>query len=185
MIFLTIVILSAVITASTDLSSYSALDVSLVNSGQVWRLFTGHLTHLTWRHYSVDAPVFLMAYMVYRKNTGGLGSFYLLILSAIIVSAAVVFAGTHQIYGGLSGLSCAAISAIVFKIILDSPRRIPPYILMFAFLFYLLFMQGNASGINVAKEAHLAGTLTGVTYELIRRSMIKSNFRTPFEKADI
>ena len=181
MIFIAIVILSAVITASADLSNFAVLDVSRVMSGEVWRLLTGHLTHLSWRHYSLDAPVFLIAYLVYKRNAGSRSSVYLAIFSAIIVSAAVVFMGAHQVYGGLSGLSCAAVSAISLKMILDSPRRILPYILVFALLFYLLFEQGNASGINVAKEAHAAGTLSGVIYELIRRRLAISMPKTESE----
>jgi membrane associated rhomboid family serine protease len=177
-LFLVIVILSAVITASAGLSNLASLDISLVMSGEVWRLFTGHLTHLTWRHYALNAPVFFIVYLVYRRNTGGLSSIYLAISSAIIVSATVVFIGIHQVYGGLSGLSCAAISAILLKMILDAPRRIFPYILIFAFLVYLLFLQGNASGINVAKEAHVAGTISGLTFEWVRRWLTHSNSNT-------
>jgi membrane associated rhomboid family serine protease len=177
-IFLAIVILSAVINTSPDLTSFASLDVSLVMSGEIWRLITGHLTHLTWLHYALDAPVFLVVYLLYKRHTGGFSSVYLAVFSAIIVSVSVVSMGIHQVYGGLSGLSCAAISALLLKIILDSPRRILPYILALVFLFYLLFLQGNANGLNVAKEAHVAGTLSGVIFELIRRYW-KLNQRPP------
>ncbi|HUN55329.1 MAG TPA: rhomboid family intramembrane serine protease [Smithella sp.] len=146
-------------------------------SGQVWRLITGHLTHLTWRHYALDAPVFLMAYLLYKRNTGGFSSIYLAIFSAIIVSASVVMMGMHQVYGGLSGLSCAAIAALSLKMIMDTPRRILPYILIFTFLLYLLFLQGSATGINVAKEAHMAGILSGFIFELIRQWQVNRKQR--------
>lgn len=169
MIFLAIVLLSAVITASTDLSRIASLDISLAMSGEVWRVFTGHLTHLTWRHYAMDAPVFLIVYLVYKRNTCGLISFSLTIFSAIIVSATVIAMDIHQVYGGLSGLSYAAISALLLSMVIASPRQILPYILILAFLIYFLFLQGNTTGINVAKEAHLAGILSGIIFELIRR----------------
>lgn len=178
MIFWAIVILSAVITSSADLTRFASLDISLVMSGQVWRLITGHLTHLTWRHYAMDAPVFLMAYLLYKRNTGGFSSVYLAVFSAIVVSASVVFMGIHQVYGGLSGLSYAAISALSLEMILNNPRRILPYILIFTFLFYLLFLQGSTTGINVAKEAHVAGVLSGVIFELIRRWLINRKQQT-------
>jgi membrane associated rhomboid family serine protease len=169
LIFLAIAVLSGVINTSADLTALASLDVSLVMSGEIWRLITGHLTHLTWLHYALDTPVFLIAYLIYKKNTGGLSSVYLAIFSAIIVSVCVVAMGIHQVYGGLSGLTCAAISALLLKMILDSPRLILPYILALVFMLYLLFLQGNANGLNVAKEAHVAGTLSGVIFELIRR----------------
>ncbi len=169
MIFLVIVIVSAVITASTDLSRIASLDISLVMSGEIWRVFTGHLTHLTWQHYAMDAPVFLIVYLVYKRNTSGLISIYLTIFSAIIVSATVIAMGVHQVYGGLSGLSYAAISALLLNMVIANPRRILLYILILAFLVYFLFLQGNTTGINVAKEAHVAGILSGIIFELIRR----------------
>lgn len=169
MIFLFIVILSAVITASAELSSIASLDISLVMSGEVWRIFTGHLTHLTWQQYAFDAPVFLIVYLVYRRNTDGFSSIYLVIFSAIIVSATVVAMGIHQVYGGLSGLSYAAISALLLNMVIAAPRQILPYILVLALLVYLLCLQGYTTGINVAKEAHVAGTISGLAFELVRR----------------
>jgi membrane associated rhomboid family serine protease len=177
-LFLVIVIMSTVIIASAGLSKLASLDISLVMSGEVWRFFTGHLMHLTWRHYALNAPVFFIVYLVYRRNTGGLSSIYLAIFSAIIVSATVMFMGIHRVYGGLSGLSFAAISAILLKMIVDAPRRIFPYILIFAFLFYLLFLQGKASGVNAAKEAHMAGAISGLTFEWGRRWLKHSNSNT-------
>lgn len=173
MIFLVIVILSAVITASSDLSRIASLDIFLVMSGEVWRVFTGHLTHLTWRHYVMDAPVFLIVYLVYRRNVGVLSSILLAIFSAIIVSATVIVIGVHQVYGGLSGLSYAAISALLLNMIITTPRRIIPYILIITLLIYFFFLQGNTTGINVAKEAHIAGILSGVIFELSRRCIAK------------
>lgn len=177
MIFFVIVILSAVITASASLSHFASLDVSMVMSGEVWRILTGHLTHLTWRHYALDAPVFLIVYLAYKRDSGGLSSLYLLIFSALVVSATIIIAGRHQVYGGLSGLSYAAISAILLNMLISRPRRILPYLLTFALLLYLFFLQGSTTGINginVAKEAHLAGILSGVTFELIRIRLTKS-----------
>ena len=185
MLLLVIVILSAMITASTGLSSLASLDISLVMSGELWRLFTGHLTHLTWRHYALNAPVFYIVYSVYKRNTSGLSSIYLMIFSAITVSATVVVMGIHQVYGGLSGLSCAALSSLLLKMILDAPRRILPYILVFAFLVYLLFFQGNASGINVATEAHVAGTISGIVFECVRRWLRQSKSNTRSDVTEI
>jgi membrane associated rhomboid family serine protease len=177
-LFLVIVILSAVITFSAGLSSFASLDTSLVMSGEIWRLLTCHLTHLTWRHYALDAPVFFIVYLVYKRNTGSLSSIYLVIFSAITVSVSVVAMGIHQVYGGLSGLSYVATSALLLKMILDAPRKIFLYVVVFAFLVYVLFLQGNTSGINVAKEAHVAGIISGLAFERVRRWLTHSNSNT-------
>jgi hypothetical protein len=50
--------------------------------------------------------------------------------------------------------------------------------LIFTFLFYLLFLQGSTTGINVAKEGHVAGALSGVIVELTRRWLINRKQQT-------
>jgi hypothetical protein len=168
-IFPAIALLSAVVTASATLSGLAALDVSLVWSGQVWRLLTGHLTHLTWGQYAWDAAGFLIVYPVYRRSAGRRGAVGLALFAALAVSGVVAAAGLHQVYGGLSGLNCAAMAALLIGMILEKPRAIVPWMGALAFLLYLLLLQGDASGVAVAREAHWAGTLSGAAYEGARR----------------
>ena len=33
-----------------------------------WRLFSGHLAHLSWSHYVMDSPVFILLYATYSKR---------------------------------------------------------------------------------------------------------------------
>jgi membrane associated rhomboid family serine protease len=162
--------IAAVVTASADLSSIASLDTSRVLSGEVWRLLSGHITHLTWRQYAIDAPAFVILYATYSRMAGSTSSVSLALFSALAVSAAVIFAGMHQVYGGLSGLSCAALSAILLASIMEHPRHITVYFVGFAYCVYLLFPGGGASDVNVAGEAHIAGTMSGVVFALMRRN---------------
>jgi len=173
-IYLTIFILSGVINTSACLTGIASMDASLVMRGEVWRVFTGHLTHLNWMHYALDAPIFCFVFLVYERNAGGFNSIYLTVFSAITVSSAVIIMGIHQVYAGLSGLTCAGIAAVLLKMVMDPPRRILPYMLAIAFLVYLLFLQETGNGLNVAKEAHVAGTLSGLIYEFIRQQTCAS-----------
>lgn len=161
-------IISALVTASADLSSLASLDVSRVISGEFWRLFSGHVTHLSWSQYAIDAPVFILLYATYSKRVAPSVAILLSLFAALSVSLVVIFAGMHQVYGGFSGLSCAAVSAILLTMIMEQPRQTFPYLMCFIYCIYLLFMGGFASGVRVAHEAHVAGAVSGLVFALIR-----------------
>lgn len=159
-----IAILSAAITASSDLSSLTSLDVERVFSGELWRLLSGHLSHLTWRQYALDVSGFILLYHAYGRKAGPGAALRLFLFASLFVSAAVILAGSHQVYGGLSGLCCAALSAVLLESILERPRQAAAYIAGFAFCLYLLFMGGSASGVNLAGEAHAGGAAAGLIF---------------------
>ena len=92
-----------------------------------------------------------------------------MLFSALGVSLGVILTGIHQLYGGLSGLSCAAVSAIVIALIMDHPRRPIPWLIGISFFEYLAFGETIASNVNVAIEAHLAGAASGVLFMLMRQ----------------
>jgi membrane associated rhomboid family serine protease len=165
-IFAALAILAAIVTASADLSSLASLDRERVLSGEIWRVFSGHMTHLTWRQYALNVPAFVIFSLLYSKRVGLGAAVSLLLFSSIVVSVVVIATGLHQVYGGLSGLSCAAISAIFLASIVENPRHLTPYILALAFSVYLIFMQGIVGGVNVAREAHIGGAISGVVFGL-------------------
>lgn len=162
--------LAAVITSSACLSSLASLDVARVMSGEVWRIFTGHLSHLTWRQYAVDASAFVILYAAWGRKTGFLSSAMLIAVSALTVSFVVILSGIHQVYGGLSGLTYAGWSALILRSILERPRHYAAYIAGLLFLLYFLFGEGAATGaIHMAGEAHMAGIVTGICFVVIGR----------------
>lgn len=162
-----IAIIAALVTTSAELSSLAALDVAKVMDGEFWRLFSGHLAHLSWRHYAADVPVFTLLYITYARKTAPSSAVLLSIFAALSVSLVVIFAGMHQVYGGLSGLSCAAVSAILLTMIMEQPRQTLPYLMSIIYCIYLLCMGGHASGVKVAHEAHLAGAASGLAFVLM------------------
>jgi membrane associated rhomboid family serine protease len=161
-------VIAALVTASANLSSLAALDTSRVMAGELWRLFSGHMAHLSWKQYAVDTPVFILLYETYGKRAGPSSAMVLTMFSALSVALAVISAGTHEVYGGFSGLSCAAVSAILFTMIIEQPRRPSPYLMGLMYCVYLLFMEGLASGVRVAHEAHVAGAVSGLIFALLR-----------------
>ncbi|NVN89174.1 MAG: rhomboid family intramembrane serine protease [Desulfuromonadales bacterium] len=163
-----IALLAGLVTASADLSGAASLDVARVVSGEVWRMVSGHLTHLTWRQYITDVPAFVFLYGAYIRRSGTVSGVLLALFSAVSVSGVVIIAGVHQLYGGLSGVSCAAFAAILLVWIMEHPRRMANYLVAAVFCAFLLSMGGVASGVRVAKEAHIAGAVTGAIFELLR-----------------
>lgn len=165
---LCIALLAGLVTASADLSGAASLDVAQVVSGEVWRMVSGHLTHLTWRQYVTDVPAFVFLFCAYIRRCGIVSGVFLALFSAVSVSVVVIIAGVHQFYGGLSGVSCAAFAAILLVWIMEHPRRTANYLVAVAFCAYLLSMGGVVSGVRVAEEAHVAGAVAGAIFELLR-----------------
>jgi membrane associated rhomboid family serine protease len=165
---LAVVLAAGVVTASAALSSHLALDVSRVLAGELWRLFTGHLGHLTWRHYFVDALAYWLLFSTYAARRSSMAANGLVIVASIVVSVTVVVLQWHPIYGGLSGLCCAACAALVLAMILDNPYGLLGYTIALFLCCYLGLEQSLVAGIRVAPEAHWAGALSGIAVEGIR-----------------
>jgi len=91
----------------------------------------------------------------------------------LTVSVTVSLAGVHQLYGGLSGVSCAAFSAIILAGILEQPRAMTGYVLASVYCVYLLCAGGIACNVVVAREAHFAGALSGAVFELMRCRILR------------
>lgn len=159
-----VAVAALMVTASGNLSNLTALDSARVLDGELWRILTGHLAHLTWRHYAVDAPAFVLLYATYARRTASSRALLLALAAALTVSLSVILAGMHEVYGGLSGLTCAGFSALVVGMIREQPRHPLPYLAGIVFLLYLVTAGGTASGVRVAQEAHLAGALTGAIF---------------------
>lgn len=173
-VFSVILAASAVITASAEFSGLAALDVRKVMSGQLWRLFTGHLAHITWRQYQTDAAVFLLVFSAYARTEGLAASLSLILFSALGVSLAVLIAGNYQIYAGLSGLGCAGFSANVASQVASRPMRPLPWLLGLLFMGFLAVGEGMSdSGVEIASEAHIAGAACGVLFTCARRLKTK------------
>lgn len=170
MIFAVVIVaLSGIATYSADISRFASLDVSKVLSGEVWRLLSGNLTHLTWRQYAMDSISFLMLYYKLLTCIGSKKAATSVLLSGAVVSAAVVFTKVHMICGGMSGISCAVVSLIVADVLQKEPKNIKAYFIAVAFICYLGFGEDFSSGVNVAKEAHIAGAFFGLALGLLFR----------------
>ena len=82
--------------------------------GEVWRFFTGHLTHFSAGHLFVDVLTLLVLGVLYERSVGSLKWLVLLLGSGVAISAAFLLTESHlEGYRGLSGLACAAFAVAI------------------------------------------------------------------------
>jgi membrane associated rhomboid family serine protease len=94
----------------------------------------------------------------------------LAVFSASIVSITVVLKSDYQVYGGLSGISCAICAALIAERIRLNYRDMSTYLMLLGLAFYLLLSRNFSSGVNVVREAHTAGALAGIAFALMKRT---------------
>ena len=105
---------------------------------------------------------------------GNANAVSLLLFSSFLVSFAIIFTGMHDIYGGFSGVSCAAISAILFILVTKAPCKFINYVLLTVFFLSLALTKGITADLPVASEAHWAGALSGVVFVLMQIGLKKN-----------
>jgi rhomboid family GlyGly-CTERM serine protease len=180
-----LVLLCVAIHSSEGLKSFMIYDRAAILSGELWRLITGHIAHLSWSHLAWNCAVLLFAGFIieYRRYPGYM---VLCIVSALTISAYLAaFQKTLVYYAGFSGVATALVVylclneilrdscnseiwittlfLILGKIILEYARHEP------------LFASYNQESVIMVPESHLIGVITGGLYFLWTKSI--SQFR--------
>lgn len=144
---------------------------------QFWRIFTGHFTHLGWRHLLLNLTGLIMLWALYRK----LLSLYIwggifIVCSVGISLGFALFDPNLKSYVGLSGV-LHSLMAIAIIMSLQQEMRLNPNlfpwenaIIFLGLLAKIIYEQSigsvpftqSASGGDVVVNAHLYGTLIGV-----------------------
>jgi rhomboid family GlyGly-CTERM serine protease len=92
-----------------------------LRDGELWRLWTGHLSHYSAYHLAVDAGTFLLLGLLYERRYGTLRWALMTGVAALAVSLVFVTGERgFDAYRGLSGLDCAAFAA---ALTVEAPRR--------------------------------------------------------------
>ncbi len=98
---------SLTIMASAALTSAFQFDRTAIAAGELWRVFTGHLTHFDWNHFVWDAGMFVVLGVMCERRHRGRYSICL-VGSAVLISIGLWFAHPDMsIYRGLSGIDTA------------------------------------------------------------------------------
>ena len=134
------------------------LDRTACASGELWRLWTGHLTHWSGAHLAWDLVMFvILGATIERASRARLVS--LLALSASAVSTAVLFLTPLTAYRGLSGVDAALFVAVAIETRIGAAA-------LGAFLLKVtievvtgrsIFVENLAPGVANVPLAHLAG----------------------------
>ena len=107
--------LSALATFSPAFHAWCVLDRDALATGEVWRLWTGHLAHFSASHLVVDALVFaLLVGALRRAGECALGRVLFLGGAALSVSLLVCDSSLAR-YGGLSGLNALLLGRLVLR----------------------------------------------------------------------
>ena len=162
-------------TLSSQLTSLLQFDRTAFMDGEVWRVFTGHLTHWSLSHLFWDILVFLvLAGVIERFSRRRL---LVCFASASLIISLLVFTFLSEMtfYRGLSGIDSALFMMLLVMFYRQRPsrhsllRKMPYYLLGILFIGKTVFELTTAQAFFVESSdlfipvplAHLGGAFTG------------------------
>lgn len=155
-----------------QLHDYMRFDRALIEQWQIWRLVTGHLTHLNWNHFMLNMTgLGIVVYFFANYQTTGYWMLALLYL-ALFCSGGLLLDGELNRYVGLSGvLHGLFIIGGRLEMLRFKASGIALLLLIIGKLIWEQLngaMPGSESltGGRIAINAHLYGAMAGATYLL-------------------
>ena len=151
-----------------------------LDQGEFWRLLTGHLVHLGWSHYWLNAAALLLLSLLFGRLFPMAGWASITMASVAAIDLGLWFLEPSLgWYVGLSGVLHGFLAAVAIGLF-----RVRPVVagivagLLLAKLFYenlLGPMPGSetVSGGNVVVAAHLYGAAGGATAAIIQRFRVR------------
>lgn len=157
-------------------------DRTAIESGQVWRVITGHFTHWSLDHLFWDVAVFAVLGAFAERRTGS--AFVLCVLSSALAITAGVWCLRPDLalYRGLSGIDSALFVMVTAALARDALRRREWSVVAFtstalaAFVTKTcwetatgsaLFVDAAAAGFEPVALAHAIGGLVGAVTGLL------------------
>jgi len=144
---------------------YSRPDIA---AGELWRLAGGHLVHLGWRHFAMNAAALLLIWLLVGRSFRPLQ--WLLVIAAVMtgIDAGFWFLDTELLwYVGLSGVLHGVLVAGLVAAWSHSRVEVPLLLLLllgklvYEQLFGALPGSASSAGGAVVVNAHLYGALAG------------------------
>jgi rhomboid family GlyGly-CTERM serine protease len=154
--------------------------------GELWRLVTGNLVHLSNTHLAYDLAAFLISGTIIEIR--GYRPFAMLCLSAamLIGVAIFVFAPELNYYGGLSGVVTAAVAYLCLHGVTEKGTWLWLCAVTMAVLaakFWIEMALGNSLLLTVSTEAfvpvplsHLIGAVTALLVFALERLSISTRY---------
>lgn len=150
-----------------DWFQYSRTDIE---SGQWWRIVTGNLIHLNWRHFAMNTIALIAIYYLFPRILKTIDLFLVFLFCCICVTFGLwLFNPSVFWYVGLSGALHGLLIVLVVLDYLES-RKILTLVLLLIILAKLLweFIWGplpgseSTAGGRVITQAHIYGAIGGV-----------------------
>lgn len=147
------------------------LNFEQVLNGEIWRIISGHLTHLSWTHWLLNIVGLFLLQQFYGKYFTRWDQLTPPLLFAMIAISIALLTFSQELkwYGGLSGL---LVSLFYFCAIKDyQHKKLFNTLALSCMSLYVLVQQmpgeiepGLGTNIPVATRAHLYGAIAGVLW---------------------
>ena len=148
-------------------------DSQLVASGEIWRIWSGHLIHFGWAHWWADAWLFLLLGRMLERRHPRVTYATLLLCPIVTAVALAYFDPTMIRYAGLSTIN---VTFLIFLCLrgwsIDRTDWFWPAVLILHVVEMWMEIQNGGRGgamvrfddplVKVATTAHLAGFMVGV-----------------------
>ncbi len=153
------------------------LDFGQVLDGEIWRIISGHFSHLSWTHWLMNMLGLVLLQQLYGEHFSNWRWLAPTLFIMLSVSAGLlIFSETLKWYGGLSGV---LVGLFYIAALRDYwRRRIFNGLALLGISLYILTQQlsgerieGLSHGLVVAARAHLFGALAGLVWIVISMSI--------------
>lgn len=162
----------------SDVTLWLRYDRNAILSGEIWRIFTGHLAHLTWTHLLMNLLGLALVWGLFDRHLPAKRWLHATLFAGLGISLLLMVVDPHlRWYVGLSGvLHGMFILGCMYDM---KSGRWDSKLLLALIIAKLLWEQlvgplpgsEKAAGGNVVVDAHLFGALMGlITYFVFRRA---------------
>ena len=162
----------------SDVQLWLRFDRNAILSGEVWRIFTGHLAHLSWPHLTMNLLGLALVWGLFDRHLPTKRWFHVMLFGGFGISLLLLVVDSHLLYYvGLSGvLHAMFIVGCLYDL---RTGRWDSKLLLILIIGKLLWEQWygplpgseKTAGGSVVVDAHLFGALMGlITYIIFRRS---------------
>lgn len=153
-----------------------------LQNGELWRLISGHLVHLSWGHLCMNLLGFWLIHLLFfsgRKNPAGTYLVGLLLLTLTISAGLFLFSTSVDWYRGFSGVLHGL---LIWALLVEIREHTLTNILWLALLLTKLTWEQFSGPIpgsetlaqgRVIVDAHLYGGLSGALVWLLQNSAAK------------
>jgi len=175
----TILIIGAFLTYfSQGLSGILVYDRSLILSGEIWRLLSGHLVHFSKGHLLSDLLTFAVAGLIIEdRSYPGFG--HMCVISAVTVGVvSLLFLPDMYRYGGLSAINISAITYLCLCSLKENePKRWVYLIILLLTVFkiiheiatgQMLFASADNTSIVPVPFAHFTGIIVAILFFVLK-----------------